>query len=278
VAELTSQDAERLVESIGIPPRPAVVLMVMDEKSKDEPDMKAVADAIGRDVAVAAAMLKTVNSPLYGLRQSIQSIPQAMSLLGLTRVATLVQSLALKTCVGTQGIERFWDQSARIGLLCAWLAQRFGYNRDAAHTFGLFRDAGIPLLMRRFPDYKDTLRLADQDPRGFVAVEEERHHVSHNVVGMILARNWHLSENVRQAILRHHDPTVFHATDIDNEVKGLVALSHLAGQMESWHTRNRDDPEWPRMSEPILLWLMLGADDLDELLSDSRSLLLDAGL
>lgn len=274
---LSRQDAEKFVESIGIPPRPAVVLAVMDEKSKDEPDLMVIAEAISRDVGIAAALLKTVNSPLFGLPRKVQSVTQAVGLLGLSRVATLMNSLALKTSLGGPGIERFWDQSARTAMICVWLAGKLGHDRDSAYLFGLFRDAGIPLLIRRFKNYKDTLRQANQDERGFTEVEDERHAMNHAVVGAILARNWLLSESVRDAIRSHHEPDIFQISP-DSSVKNLIALSHLAGQLENRYSRNCDDGEWRRFGTPVLTWLMLGEEDVSGLAQEVGTLLLESGL
>lgn len=274
---LSRQDAEKFVESIGIPPRPAVVLAVMDEKSKDEPDLMVIAEAISRDVGIAAALLKTVNSPLFGLPRKVQSVAQAVGLLGLSRVATLMNSLALKTSLGGPGIERFWDQSARSALICAWLAGKLGHDRDSAYLFGLFRDAGIPLLIRRFKDYKDTLRQSNQDPRGFTMAEDERHAMNHAVVGAILARNWLLSETIRDAVRSHHDPDIFQTSN-DSSVKSLIALSHLAGQLENRYSRNHDDSEWNRFATPALTWLMLGEEEVSGLALEVSTLLLESGL
>lgn len=276
--DLTRKDAEALVAAIGIPPRPAVVLAVMDEKSKAEPDLAAIAEAISRDVGVAAALLKAVNSPLFGLRCAVRSIPHAVNLLGLRQISTLVNSLALKTTLNTQGIERFWDQSARVAMLSSWLAAKLGQDRDDAHLFGLFRDAGIPLMMRRFKDYKDTLRLANQsDSPGFTVVEDDRHGVNHAVVGAIVARNWMLPEELREAILGHHEVALF-SRQTSAKVKNLVALSHLAAQIESRAIRAMDDGEWRFFEDPALAWLMLGDEDVDELTQQATSLLLDQAL
>lgn len=279
MAELTQQDAEKLVEAIGIPPRPAVVMAIKAEKDQDAPNLKRITEAISQDVGVSAALLKTVNSPFFGLNGGVQSIPQAVNMLGLSRVATLVTSLALRASVNTQGIERFWDQSARIAMLCAWLAGKLRHDRDGAHLFGLFRDAGIPLLMRRFPEYKQTLAEINQGggERSFIAVEDGRHGVNHTIVGGIVARNWHLPETLREAIQRHHDPDLF-ATEVDAGVKNLVALGHLAGQIESLHTRNQDDGEWLRYGESIMAWLMLEEDDVSDITQEAGSLLLESGL
>lgn len=277
MAEITRQDAEALVASIGIPPRPAAVMTVMDEKAKDDPDMRVIVGAISRDVGISAALLKAINSPSFGLRSEVHSIPQAVSLLGLSRVATLVNSLALKTSLNAQGIERFWDQSARTALVSAWLARKMGHDVDVAHLFGLFRDAGMPLLMRRFKDYKDTLRLANTSrERLFTDIEDERHGMNHAVVGALVARNWHLPDVVHDAIQRHHDPSIFQGHEND-AAKTLIALSHLAGQIESRYSRQVDDNEWLRIADAARAWLMLGEQDVAELSEEIGSLLLESG-
>jgi len=275
--ELSRSDAEALVSSIGIPPRPAVVLEVMEQKSKATPDLRAIIGAISRDVGVAAALLKTGNSPLYGLRSPVQSVMAAVNLLGIGRIATLVNSLALKTSLNAQGIERFWDQSARTALTCAWLARKMGHDPDSAHLFGLFRDAGIPLLIKRFKDYKDTLRLANiSQGRSFTDTEDIQHGMNHAIVGSILARNWNLPDLVHNAILHHHDPDIYHR-DTPDGIKSLVAIGHLAGQIESRHSRNADDNEWLRFQEPAMAWLMLDTPDILELVETGMSLLLESG-
>lgn len=274
---LTRETAEKLVASIGIPPRPAAVIAVQDEKAKADPNLRVVAEAISRDVGLSAALLKTINSALFGLPRQVQSVTHAVNLLGLTRIVTLVNSLALKTSLNAFGIERFWDQSARTALLCTWLAGKLGHDRDLAHLFGLFRDAGIPLMLKRFPDYKDSLRLANQPGAAFTAVEDERHGVSHAQVGAIMARNWNLPASIHDAIARHHDPALFDEANADLLVKSLVALSHLAGLLEARHSRGQDDPEWARFSERSLGWLMVGDEDLDELAGEAATLLLESG-
>lgn len=274
---LDRDTAEQLVASIGIPPRPAVVLAVMDEKDRDEPDMAAIAQAIATDVGLSAALLKTVNSPFYGLSRRVGSIPEAMAMLGLKNVSTLVTSLALRTTLATQGIERFWDQSARIALLAAWVAGRLGGDRDVSHLFGLFRDAGMPLLMLKYPDYKETLNLANRDAgNAFTALEDARHGVNHAVVGALLARNWRLPDVVHDAILVHHDPQALEDRTAA-PIRTLVALGHLACYLENRAKRDTPDLEWVKFGQAVRTWFDLGEEDVDDLVRESQSLLLNAG-
>ena len=76
-------EAEQVVREIGIPPCPGTLTSVVREMRRDEPDLRKLSDLLGSDVALSATMLKTVNSPFYGLKTKAGTIQQALSILGL---------------------------------------------------------------------------------------------------------------------------------------------------------------------------------------------------
>ena len=163
--EIQTDEAEKIIKSIAIPPRPAVILKVMEERNRPEPDLGRVARLIGGDVGLSAAMMKTVNSPFYGLRNKVGSVQHAVSMLGLSSVTNVATALSLRSSLaGSKAVpmERFWDTSSQIAMISAHAASSLpGVSQEQAYTFGLFRDCGIPVLMQKFPDYKDTLRAAN---------------------------------------------------------------------------------------------------------------------
>lgn len=126
MAAITEQEAQRLLAAIVIPPRPTVVTALMEEGAREDPDLKRVAALIAADVALAAAVLKTVNSPLYGLKRRIGDIDQALSLLGMDNLATLVAGLTLRAGLPVRGLDRFWDSAARTALVSAFVAKQLG--------------------------------------------------------------------------------------------------------------------------------------------------------
>jgi HD-like signal output (HDOD) protein len=279
MTNLSQAEAEKLIASVGIPPRPSVVAAVMDEHQKADPDMGRVGQLIAADVGLSAAVIKTINSPFYGLRQKVTDIPRAVSMLGMKNVVSLVTSLSLRNSVPTQGLERFWDNAARSALVAAYLAKQLGgAAKEDAHLFGLFRDAGIPLMMRRFEDYKATLKQANMETgRAFTDVEDERHGTNHATVGSLLATSWQLPEHLRQAIARHHDLGIYQSS-LPAESLNLIAIAYLADYIESSHSRLSVDAEWDKMGMATLAHLMLDAEQLDEVTRDAREMLEDSGL
>lgn len=279
MTNLSQAEAEKLIATVSIPPRPTVVAAVMEERNKADPDMGRMGQLIAADVGLTAAMIKTVNSPFYGLRQKVTDIHRAVSLLGMKNVVSLVTSLSLRNAVPTQGLDRFWDSAARTALLAAYLAKQLGAApKEDAHLFGLFHDAGIPLMMRRFDDYKETLKQANMEhARSFTDVEDARHGTNHATVGSLLATSWQLPEHMRNAIALHHDLGVYQSS-LQAESLNLIAVTHLAGHIESSHSRLSCDAEWDKMGTATLAHLMLGEDQLVEISRDAREMLEESGL
>jgi HD-like signal output (HDOD) protein len=105
------QEAEKIVRTIGIPPCPEALTKILRAMRQDDPNFKTIGGLIGSDVGLAAAMLKTVNSPFYGLRTKATSVPQALALLGLQNAAQLVTGLLLRVAFsgGNEAMEEFWS-------------------------------------------------------------------------------------------------------------------------------------------------------------------------
>ncbi|MCX7153623.1 MAG: HDOD domain-containing protein [Proteobacteria bacterium] len=77
------EEARQIVIDIGIPPCPAILTRLLRDMREDEPDFAAIGKMLSSDMSLAASMLKTVNSPFYGLGRKATSIQQALALLGL---------------------------------------------------------------------------------------------------------------------------------------------------------------------------------------------------
>lgn len=279
MTDLSTAEAEKLIASVSIPPRPNTVAAVMEEQNSANPNLDRIGQLIAGDVGLSAAMIKTINSPFYGLRQKVTDINRAVTMLGMKNVASLVTSLSLRNAIPTQGLDRFWDSAARSALVASYLAKQLGgVAREDAHLFGLFHDAGIPLLMRRFENYRETLQLANQEgSRSFTDVEDDRHGTNHAVVGSLLATSWQLPEHIRNAIALHHDLDIYQSS-LAAESLNLIAIVHLAEHIESSYSRLSDDAEWGKIGAATLAYLMLDEDQLEEITRDTREMLGESGL
>lgn len=272
---INAEDVQKTLGSIKIPPRPALLNEINAELQKPYPDTNLIAARIAKDVGLSAATLKVINSPYFGLRSKVASVPIAVQFLGMQNVQSIVTSLLLKSAIGDKGpsLERFWDSSEKVARISAFVASTLPRApRDEAYTFGLFHECGIPLLMMRFDNYKDTLKLAGGDPRPMVLVEDEQHGTNHATVGYMVAKAWGLPEHLADAILRHHDPDVFVSKDSAAPgVRTLVAINYLAEYLNDTSIRMRDNLQWNSVADAVLDHLGISEGEFIELKDDIAS-------
>jgi HD-like signal output (HDOD) protein len=262
----TQAEIDGTLKGFSIPPRPQVLISLGEEMNREEPDLKLIARQVGSDVGLSAAVLKTVNSPFFGLKKKISSVTQAVSLLGLKSVDRLVTSISLRTSFvsETRTLEHFWDSAEKAAGIAAHIATSLPNGpRDDAYSFGLFHNAAIPILNQRYPDYMQTLRMAAEiADRPVTDMEDERHAVNHATLGYLIAKAWFLPPAICEGILRHHDPSVFDAADeISPQALTLIAINYLAEHLNDDFLVAGEQSQWAQMSEPVLAHL--GLQDID---------------
>ena len=271
---------ERSILDLGIPPCPVILDRFMAEMRKDEPDYNRLASIIGTDVSLSAALIKTANSPFFGLRQRVRSGGEALAMLGLKSSSRAIAGIILrKSFPNVSNLERFWDASARIARLSGWLAQRLdirGLRAEDAYTFGLFRDCGIPVLLGRFQNYEAVLDMANRDAeRSFIEVEEVEMPTNHAMVGCILAQSWWLPEEICRAIHNHHDLAALGSASSELPMlsRRLVATAQLAEHIVQRQLGLSLTQEWQKLGATCLQLLDLEEGQLEALNIEAESIL-----
>lgn len=113
-----------------VPMLPETVQKVEAVYSNPESDINDMANAIKEDPIITAYILKTANSPMYGLSRTVTDVAQAISLLGKDAVRTFTIASAANNCMeidlSPYGMTR-GDYSARAqmqnALVSRWVAK-----------------------------------------------------------------------------------------------------------------------------------------------------------
>ena len=267
---------ERSILDVGIPPCPVILERFMTEMRKDEPDYNRLSGIIGADVGLSAGLIKTANSPYFGMRQRARSVNEAFAILGLKMASHTVAGIVLrKVFPNVPNLERFWDASARIARLSGWLAQYLdirGLRADDAYTFGLFRDCGIPVLLGRFPHYEKLLAAANRDAeRSFIGVEETELPTNHAMVGSMLAQNWWLPEEICLAIRNHHDLMALESANSNLPMlsRRLIATAQLAEHIVQQQLGLSLTQEWLKLGPACLQILEMHEEQLEALYKEA---------
>jgi c-di-GMP phosphodiesterase len=108
----------------------------------EDPDVKALAAAIRSDVSISFRLLSYLNSAWFGLRHNIQSIDQAIMLLGWIKLKTWLRAVLIVDMAGKDEIPRELAalslQRAKFFELLATAYDYWGFNPGTLFLMGLF--------------------------------------------------------------------------------------------------------------------------------------------
>jgi putative nucleotidyltransferase with HDIG domain len=232
-AVIREQAVVDFVLGIGNLPTPPVVFSQI-VRTVDDPDSSAysVAKLISEDPGMAAAVLRMTNSSFYALNSPVTSVKQAVVVIGLDAVKSLVVSASMLNmfkaeATGEEFQEKFWRHS---------LATAFGARMlmravrpadialaELAFTGGLLHDIGKMALCLHAPDVfrEITVQLREGCERE-LELERSAFGFDHAAVGGALTRRWNLPQELSSAIAHHHAPM-----SIDDPL-ALVDILHVA--------------------------------------------------
>lgn len=217
---------------LDLPSQPEPLLRLSLLMAEDQTNMAALSALIESDMALAAAVLKAVNSSLYGLSGRAQTVQQAITYLGTREVAGIVLEIGLRAVFPpTAELQAMWQRAAQRSLVMGRLAASLQMDAWAAHSAGLFEECGKAVLFRHAPDhYRSVLRAASDDVE-LVELETAAFGVSHDALGAALCESWGLSADAVVSV-RHHV-----AAQAELEVpqalnrRSILALSVVAASM-----------------------------------------------
>ncbi len=272
VAEAESQLSEShtnaLIKGIVIPARPETLVKLEREIRRDDPDFRQIARLVTSDVTSTVAVLRTVNSPYFGLSRRCDTVEQAISMIGIKQLNVIVTGLMLQNMLrgDAQKLTRFWDVSSKRSYGMARLARDLRLvDVDVAQTFGLFCDVGIPLLMQRFADYGQTLMACNNEQElSFTELEQNRHHTDHALIGAMMARSWGISPALCLAIRLHHDYSVFLDHKVPETVTRLIAMSLITELAIQRFAGLNTSAEWNKGGDYAAGALVLSDADVEE--------------
>jgi len=219
---------------IDIPSQPQALVQLSLLLAEEEINLQAASALIESDMALAAAVMKAVNSSLYGLKGRVQSVHQAITYLGMREVAAITFEMGLRAAFPPAPVlQPLWDRAGRRGLLMGRLAARLSLDAWAAHSAGLFEECGKAVLYRHATDhYSAMLRAATNDTE-LVTLEHTGFGVSHDALGAALCESWGLGAAAVVSV-RHH--VVAQATHVLPEMasrRAICALSVVAQALMS---------------------------------------------
>jgi HD-like signal output (HDOD) protein len=201
---------QRVLNCPTLPTLPAAALHVLQIMDDAKTSVEDLAEVISKDPALSVKVLRTINSSLYGLPQRVTSLAQAVSLLGLHSVKTLVLGFSLMTNLRNRPTRAFnhlqyWRRSMYAAVAARVIASKvLPGTEEQCFITALLMDIGALALDQALGEaYSEVLERAESHA-DLSVVELHALGSSHAEVGGALAGHWKLPHSLAAAIEHHH--------------------------------------------------------------------------
>jgi putative nucleotidyltransferase with HDIG domain len=229
---------DRIIGGVKNLPTPPIVFTQI-QKVLNNPHASAfdIAAILQEDAAMSAKVLKMTNSAYYGLTRTIESVRQAVVIVGLEAIKNLVLSASVfemfsKDQIDAEFQDHFWRHSLATAFAGRMLARNLrckkSFDSEAGFSAGLLHDIGKMVLSVYMSEERQKIKAAKEaNPQLFdIAAESEVLGYNHTQIGALLGAQWQLPANLVEAIEFHHFPQS--APTSENT---LPYLAHLANYL-----------------------------------------------
>jgi len=218
-----------------LPTLPEVVTRLQGEMDSSSASAATIAEIVHEDPAITLKVLKVANSPIYGIGKKINDVRDAVLILGLKEVYSIVMSMStLNIFKGATHInyKKFWYHCLSVAFATKVIVEFTGSecqhitNDKLADLFiaGLLHDIGILVLDQYMSELygKVLSAVSELNDKPLYALEYEMLGISHGEVGEFLLNKWYIPEHISTAVAFHHK-----ANNIAEE-KELTQILHIA--------------------------------------------------
>lgn len=198
--------------------------------------MSDVAQAVGQDPGVAARLLRIANSAAFGFASDVDSVTQAVTLLGTQQVHDLV--LATTVVSRFDGIRSdvidlrtCWQRSVHMGIIARLLAQHCEFaDPERLFVAGLLGEIGHLVMYQRVPHRAEiALQRYVREHRPLYLVERDLVGCDYAEIGGALLESWNLPGILRESVGFHTVPALAPRYPLEASIVHVASvLSDLA--------------------------------------------------
>lgn len=191
---------------LPVPPQAVIEFSKLSRESDIR--IQHLSAVVEREPDLMAELLRSVNSSLYSFRRTVESVPQAIALLGITNCTSLFLTRVMAQTLSSyesplissmesrrQALER--ARFARI------VSQRLGMNPLLSFTAASIQDILLPLLTN---EYSEEYRsyLSSSGFRDLEHFEQETFGWTHSELTAHTLQKWGFPDSLVLKVLKHH--------------------------------------------------------------------------
>lgn len=263
---------DKIAHFSNLPTLPQVATKLMGMINNPLTSASDVAFIVGQDLSLSAKVLRLANSAFYGIPRSINNIHNAVVILGLKVINTMVLSLTVFDMFPDDKKEEsqfnrnaFWLHSLGCGLIAKFLTAKINkvilFDPEEAFCAGLLHDIG-KVVMEQYmhDDFHKALTYATTHNVSLYDAEKQTLGYTHTDIADHLTAGWNLPTEIRLSLMYHH--TLADAP----ECHDIISLCHLSDCL-CYETGMVIDPDIipPKLDQSAIERLKIVPEDIEQM-------------
>ena len=198
-----------LLRHTELPTLPTVVTNAIGQLAESDVDMGAVAETVTQDAGLSLQLLKTVNSVTYSPRTPVNTVHQAVMMLGRNELESTLFSLGVARALPREpapgfDVTNFWTTAGfRAGVAAGIAEQLDPAARSVNFTSALLQDMALPLLASSVDGYP-AMVAARRGAKRLHQIELATYGWDHGEVGAWMGEEWGFPDSLTSGIASHH--------------------------------------------------------------------------
>jgi putative nucleotidyltransferase with HDIG domain len=221
----------------SLPQFPENILMVQKLIGDPKSDMAEISRQISMDPALTADLLKIVNSAQYMLAKKVDSIAEAVKMVGIRGIKNLLYSYGTQKILGDDTLDKkvLWEHSYKTAFYAYNLIKNFRKTHDLlddVYVGGILHDMGKIIFSNVHPDLlKKIKEFCAEKNLPASTFEDLAAGMNHAEIGALIAEKWNFPESLVEAIRFHHDPGA--ASKNNRDLVEAVYLANMFCEYEA---------------------------------------------
>ncbi|MCE5334299.1 MAG: HDOD domain-containing protein [Desulfobacteraceae bacterium] len=244
-SEVNALHYELLVKDIvaaaeKLPPFPDVAWRVTALVKRMAP-VKDIQEVVRYDQAITARILRLSRSAYYGRRFEVNSLQDAILLLGNKRlIQIIIAACAVRYFdAGAQRLSELWEHSVTAALVSEIIARHINQPKVlTVYTAALLHDIGKTILDIYLKIYLHSSQREQLGATDQLGAERRGLGIDHQELGGIVARNWRFPAEVIAAIEHHHSP------ERAGQHQDIASLVYMANSLSLASLKRKENPRY----------------------------------
>ncbi|MDY6935908.1 MAG: HDOD domain-containing protein [Spirochaetota bacterium] len=229
-SEFNSKIADEILKEVEkIPSLPENILEIQRLCSNPKSTIKEISESIKRDPGLTTSILKLANSAGYIVLNKVETIEQAVKIIGLKGINTLLIASGVQKIMDSRysRFKAIWDNSYR----AAFYAQKIAMHvkktglSQFAYLSALLSDIGKIVLLAIEPEKTNKIKeiAGIKKFEDSTLIEEITIGISHSTLGSLICKKWKFNEAFVKTIEFHNRPHIAY-----EKYRELIYIVYLA--------------------------------------------------